>query len=96
MSSWSGDRIAFTPPRRRRILRRDPVCVWCGQRPSTIADHRIPVVEARRLGIDDQDEENGQGMCAPCHDVKTKQEIARGRARKARKRQPEQHPGIIR
>lgn len=90
-SSWSGGRRAFPYRTRVRILRRDPVCVACGVRPSTIADHVIPVAEG---GTDD--EENGAGMCVPCHDVKTKQEIARGRARMPKRQRPntEPHPGI--
>ena len=91
-TSWSGARIAFPTAVRRRILRKQPVCAGCRIRPSTIADHIIPVAEG---GTDS--ESNGQGLCTVCHDAKTKQEAARGRARKlARLRRPEgRHPGLL-
>ncbi|MEM8619842.1 MAG: HNH endonuclease signature motif containing protein [Actinomycetota bacterium] len=90
--SWSGRTRSFPGPVRRRILERDPICAACHQRPSTIADHIVPVAEG---GGDD--ESNGQGLCDPCHDVKTRSEIDRGRARRqARGQLPaERHPGLI-
>ena len=88
-SSWSGGRRAFPASIRRRILAAYPMCAACHVAPSTIADHVIPVAEG---GTDDID--NGQGMCAACHNRKTRAEIARGRARKSPKRPPERHPGL--
>lgn len=90
--------MAFPKAVRRRILRRDPTCRCTGCRhhngpcasPSTIADHIVPKAE----GGSDQ-ETNGQGLCAPCHDEKTRAEAARGRARRSRKRPTTtKHPGF--
>ena len=101
-TSWSGTRDAFPRQTRRRILARYPVCCCRGcprcatltrcSRPSTEADHRTPVAEGGT-----HDETNGQGLCSPCHDHKTKAEADRGRARRrARGRRPDdrRHPGI--
>lgn len=101
-SSWSGQRRSFPPKTRRRILKRDPVCVCKGcpackttqaharrcTRPSTDADHVLP----HHLGGSD-DETNGQGLCKSCHWEKTKREIAAARTLPPRKRAQEQHPG---
>lgn len=57
---------------------------------STIADHVVPVA---RGGPDTM--ANGQGLCGPCHDVKTRAEIAEGRALKSRRRRPDPHPGLV-
>jgi 5-methylcytosine-specific restriction protein A len=101
-SSWSKGRRSFPPKVRAEILRRDPVCVctgWCGRHPgrctapSSIADHIVPHAEH---GTDDLS--NGQGLCSPCHDVKTRAEIARGKFRvskAAARRDPEPHPGRL-
>lgn len=90
---WTRTR-AFPTAARARILARDPICKHCGQRPSTIADHITPVAEG---GSDD--ETNGQGLCAPCHDLKTHAEQQRGmkrwnERRPRQRRTPEQHPGV--
>jgi 5-methylcytosine-specific restriction endonuclease McrA len=101
-TSWSGDRRSFPTRLRLAILHRDPICRCTGCRhhtgrctsPSTIADHIVPIAEG---GADDPS--NGQGLCAPCHDLKTRAEMARGRARTSkasRLRTPEPHPGRIR
>lgn len=94
--AWQGRAVRFSTAQRAQILARDPMCVHCGDRPSTIADHRMPVAEGGANTI-----ANGQGMCVPCHDVKTAAETRRGSARwSARRprqnRPPEQHPGVIR
>lgn len=92
--TWTRQR-AFPTAMRLRILRRDPTCRACGLRPSVIADHIVPVAE----GGDDT-MANGQGLCEPCHDAKTKAERARGLARwqasRPRKHRPvEPHPGRL-
>lgn len=93
-TSWSGDRRAFPPSIRAAILRRDPVCVACGSRPSTIADHEPNYVELVRAGVPDPHSiEYGQGMCKPCHDIKTATEQRAGRNRW--RLQPEEHPGLL-
>lgn len=96
--SWSGNRRAFPAKLRTRILKRDPVCRCTGcthhdgrcTKPSTVADHIIPVAEG---GTDTL--ANGQGLCASCHDAKTRAEIKRGLARRPkRRRASEKHPGL--
>lgn len=54
------------------------------------ADHKLAVAE----GGDELDPANGQAACLPCHEAKTREETARGRARYygAARRQPERHP----
>lgn len=76
---WQGsNRRAELPPDwpriRQRILRRDPICRACMAAPSAEVDH-----------IDnphDHSDANLQGLCAPCHKVKTQREAARGRRRR--------------
>lgn len=57
---------------RREVLTRDPVCVVCGQAPSTVADH---YPHERRdliaMGLDPDDPKFGRGVCASCHGVET-------------------------
>lgn len=89
-TSWSGERRAFPTSMRARILKRHPICAACGAAPSVIADHIIPVAEGGRDVM-----ANGQGMCVPCHDVKTHEERRRGIARNSRRRPPETHPGLL-
>lgn len=48
------------------ILHRDPLCKACGAAASAEVDHVVP----KRLGGTDA-EENLQGLCKPCHSVKT-------------------------
>ena len=90
MTAWANSHShGFPPAARRAILQRDPVCP-CG-RPSTQADHIVPVAEG---GSDD--ESNGQGLCRSCHDTKTAAEAARARARVPRRhRDRESHPGLL-
>lgn len=57
---------------RRAVLTRDPVCVLCEIRQSTIADHfprsRRELID---LGMDPNDPDAGRGLCKPCHDGET-------------------------
>lgn len=57
---------------RRAVLTRDPICVLCHQRISTIADHyphsRRALEEA---GLNPNDPNRGRGLCKPCHDSET-------------------------
>lgn len=50
------------------ILNRDPVCRYCGVKPSTVVDHIKPHRGDYQLF---SDPENLAGCCAPCHDSKT-------------------------
>ncbi len=60
---------------RRDVLRRDPICRACGTAPATDADHITPIAD----GGSPRDLNNGQGLCAPCHALKTRIEAARRR-----------------
>lgn len=89
-TSWNGRTTSFSTAIRRATLARDRTCTCdgcpqcgvggCG-RESAIVDHRVPYVECVRAGTDPNIPDNARGMCVPCHDVKTRQEIARGKAR---------------
>lgn len=92
--AWSeSTRAARLPPNwpriRARILRRDPLCKVCGQRLSTEVDHIEPG--------DDHDETNLQGICSPCHAIKSAREGGRAAAarRISARRPPVPHPGLI-
>lgn len=92
-TSWSGERTSFPPATRKRILKRDPVCVLCHVNPSTIADHEPNYMTlVRRREPNPHDERFGQGVCSPCHDIKTLAEAAAGRERMKGKRKPRAHP----
>jgi 5-methylcytosine-specific restriction protein A len=65
--------------RRAAVLRRNPHCVLCGMRPSTQADHIVPLAEG---GADH--ESNMQGVCMVCHKAKTQVEAAQGVLRNAK------------
>lgn len=55
------------------------------------------IINIKTLGIDRakaNDIDNLQGLCAPCHKVKTQREAQAGRNRW--KRRPEPHPGLAR
>jgi 5-methylcytosine-specific restriction protein A len=57
---------------RRKVLRRDPICVLCGIRPSTDADHWP--VDRRTLelrGEDPNDPKHGRGLCSLDHKRET-------------------------
>ena len=94
-TSWSGQRRSFPYQMRTKILARDPICVTCGINPSVIADHKTSHADCLRLGIEPDTLDNGQGMCQPCHDTKTKQEQRAGRARRSNKRPAPLHPGLV-
>jgi 5-methylcytosine-specific restriction endonuclease McrA len=57
------------------------------------ADHILAVTE----GGAEYDVSNGQGACTHCHNIKTREEIQRGRARSyGRAKHPtETHPGMM-
>jgi 5-methylcytosine-specific restriction endonuclease McrA len=54
---------------RKAVIEAQPLCVLCGQRPSVVADHRVP----RRMGGSDTPD-NLQGACWPCSRTKTAHE----------------------
>lgn len=57
---------------REAVLQRDPICVLCRVRWSTVADH-FP--DSRRdleaVGLDPNDPARGRGLCTPCHSIET-------------------------
>ncbi len=63
---------------RATLFTREPLCAECLRQgravPATQRDHIKPLAEG---GIDD--ETNEQGLCRPCHDVKSAAEAQRGR-----------------
>ena len=90
-TSWSGTRTSFPARTRAAILARDPMCVACHERPSTIADHEPNHATLVRMGVPDpHDIRWGQGMCKQCHNAKTEAEKAAGRQRG--KRPARRHP----
>lgn len=62
---------------RADLFARDPLCAECKRQGrvtlATQRDHIKPLAEG---GADTDD--NVQGLCAPCHDAKSKTEAARG------------------
>ena len=90
--SYVEGRAVFSRELKRRILEEEPVCGICRLRPSVEADHIIPVAFGGS-----NSRANGQGVCGPCHDRKTRSEILEGSRRRAeRGRFPrERHPGEI-
>lgn len=64
---------------REQVLRDQPICAYCGERPSTEVDHVIPLGEGGT-----SDRLNLRGACKPCHSRKTSEEAARAKARAAR------------
>ena len=54
---------------RLMVLARDPLCVDCHRRPSTDADHIIPLAMGGGWAL-----ENGAGRCHRCHSRKTARE----------------------
>lgn len=91
---WKGsDRRARLPSNwaklRAETLARDPICVLCGVRPSSRADH----IKAKT-----DDHKQLQGVCKECHDLKSSREgndAQRANPKPGRKRPPESHPGIL-
>lgn len=75
---------------RAQVLARDATCVLCGVRPATHCDHIKPKT-------DDDRPSQLQGVCEPCHLLKSSREgndAQRNNPRPGRKRPPEQHPGL--
>lgn len=66
---------------RARLFARDPLCADCQRqgivRLATQRDHIVPLAEG---GTDDDD--NVQGLCDACHEMKSKHESARGQSRR--------------
>ena len=59
---------------RNAVLTRDPICVLCGIRLSTVADHYPQSrKELLELGLDPNDPQCGRGLCKTCHDRETAQ-----------------------
>lgn len=74
---------------RAETLAKHPICVLCGVRPSTHCDH----IKAKT-----DDHKQLQGVCEPCHLRKSSAEgndAQRANPRPGRKREPEQHPGLL-
>lgn len=65
---------------------RDSHCCRLCDAPATVADHILAVAEGGSHDLD-----NGQALCAPCHDIKTRAEQARGRARAQQNPRPSSH-----
>jgi 5-methylcytosine-specific restriction endonuclease McrA len=77
--------------RRKAVLEAQPICMICGVRASTVADHIVPMT-------DRHEPEDLQGVCDPCHRQKTANEAAAFRAAKprpSRRRGDEPHPGLL-
>jgi 5-methylcytosine-specific restriction protein A len=57
---------------RRAVLQRDPICVLCHQRQSTVADHH-PTSRRDLLeqGLNPNDPQYGRALCATCHNKAT-------------------------
>ncbi|MET8080000.1 HNH endonuclease signature motif containing protein [Streptomyces sp. NPDC005303] len=91
---WKGsDRKSRLPSNWARLraetLARNPICVLCGVRPSTHCDH----IKAKT-----DDHKQLQGVCEPCHMRKSSAEgnaAQRANPKPGRKREPEQHPGLL-
>jgi 5-methylcytosine-specific restriction protein A len=57
---------------RNAVLHRDPICVVCQQRESTVADHHpLSRRELIARGMNPNDPHHGRGLCKPCHDSQT-------------------------
>ena len=61
---------------RQMVLHRHPLCTRCHRAPATIADHVIPWQDGGpKYALD-----NGTGLCLPCHNAKTHEDVARRKA----------------
>lgn len=57
---------------RAHVLRRDPICVLCELRESTVADHHPRSRrELEALGLNPNNPDYGRGLCVPCHNAET-------------------------
>ena len=99
-------RHGFPAKTARRIIRRDKECQLaypgCTGTP-TAADHIVGWADATAAGWEPEDIDdptNGQGVCGPCHTIKTQGEARRGAQRAAarrprnRPRSNNRHPGF--
>lgn len=59
---------------RMLVLQANPLCVMCEDKglcvAATVVDHRIPINQGGAV----YDQSNLQGLCKPCHDIKSAQE----------------------
>lgn len=72
---WEDTKVYKSPGHRefrRQVLERDPICVLCGIRAATVADHypksRKELIE---LGFNPDDPRFGRGLCRGCHNSST-------------------------
>ena len=57
---------------RAAVLARDPICVLCDVRESTVADHwPISRRDLLEQGMNPNASEHGRGLCANCHNKET-------------------------
>ena len=75
---------------RAAILARDPLCVRCGRKPSTVADHIVPLRDGGTWALS-----NGQGLDVDCHAVKTAEDVRRRKDGRAEGVCPSKTPGAI-
>lgn len=65
---------------RAELFRRNPFCAECAKEGRDVrAVQRDHIVSLEEGGADD--DANTQGLCGPCHEMKSKAEAARGRRR---------------
>ncbi|MGI8614626.1 MAG: HNH endonuclease [Nocardioidaceae bacterium] len=92
---WTGQRIVPSDwnSLKTKVMRRDRgICYVCGQSGADQVDHVVNIAEGGTHDLGNLAAIHGE----PCHREKTRQEIARGHARRPRaKRQPEPHPGLL-
>ena len=91
LAGWTGSTRRSRLPadwaqRRAAVLTRDPICRHCHQAPATEADH-IKAGDDHRLT-------NLQGLCLPCHLIKSSAEGHAARYAHPRRRPTEPHPGL--
>ncbi len=63
--------------RRQRFYERDPRCALC-RKPLLLDEYRLDHVVALVNGGQDTDA-NLQGLCVPCHDAKTREDMRQAR-----------------
>lgn len=59
---------------KRQVLREEPVCYLCAERPSQTADHVIPRSQGGMTV-----RSNLRGACNPCHRIKSHREAVNGK-----------------
>jgi len=57
---------------RLKVIKRDPICVWCGVAKSTDADHLIRVADGGQNTMT-----NLVGSCNPCNNLRNHTSIVR-------------------